>query len=79
MGTATVWRGDIPGEGVVYLKVFDGNRRSLLTPSRLGDYVRSEYWFSDRAAPAYADFDPRTSIARLGMGDRELGVAKLGP
>ena len=76
IGKLGTWHGSIPGESVVYLKAFDGSRQSLLASSHLGDSVRTEHWFFDRTRPMYADFDPRTSIARLGMGDQDFGVAQ---
>lgn len=78
-GFETSWTGTIPPQSVVYLKVSTnaGGGRPV-PPARLGNVVRTHYWFPDRDAPAYADFDPRTGTARLGMGGRDAGVAQTG-
>lgn len=77
-GTTAVWSGTVPAESVVFLKASDGMGQTLLPPRLLGTFVRSHGWYWDRASPAYADYDPRTAIARVGMGDSDLGVAQIG-
>lgn len=70
-GNSTVQAVTVRAQSVSFLKLSDGDGRSLLGEVRLGDYVRSYYWFFNRIFTfhddAYDDFDPRTSIARLGM------------
>ncbi len=75
---AATWSGLVPAESVVFLRADDGTGVSLLRPVHIGDYMRSFPWFPDRGADSYADFDPRTAIARLGMGSRGQGVAQIG-
>ncbi|MDQ2799778.1 MAG: hypothetical protein M3Y13_09065, partial [Armatimonadota bacterium] len=70
------WTGAVPGESIVFLKISDGQSASKSAP--LGRLVRTYGWFWDRNAPAYADFDPRTFIGRLGLGDRAFGIAQIG-
>ncbi|BDI29630.1 hypothetical protein CCAX7_16810 [Capsulimonas corticalis] len=72
------WTGEIPGEGVVFLRISDGAGQSLLRPASLGTFVKSLYWFPDRTTDGWADFDPQTSIARLGMGGRAMGIQQIG-
>ncbi len=74
----TEWTGRVPAGGVVYLKVTDGSGKSLLTPKHVGTLIRMHHWFPDRKTNAYADFDPRTAIARLSMGKQNAGVAQIG-
>ncbi len=75
---AAVWSGTLPAYGVVLLRATDTSRKSLLRPTSIGAYVRARWWFPDRSADSYADYDPRTCIARLGMGTRDLSVAQVG-
>ncbi len=61
----------VKAQSVAMIKLDDGSGSSLLDKVSLGRYVRSEYDFFNRINTfeddAFADFDPRTSIARLGM------------
>lgn len=75
---AAVWAGTIPAHGVVLLRATDASQKSLLQPASIGTYVRTRWWFFDRSADSYADYDPRTCIARLGMGTRDFAVAQVG-
>jgi hypothetical protein len=75
---AATWQGSIPPHGVILLRVTDGNNASLLAPAHIGTYVRSHWWFFDRAADSFAEYDPHTSIARLGMGHKDFAVAQTG-
>lgn len=73
------WSGKIPAQGVVYLKLKNtASNRSLLEPSKIGLFNRHQYWFSDRNASAYANFDKITSIARLGTGASGTGYGTIG-
>ncbi len=72
------WTGTVPAESVVLLRASDGSGASLLRPRQIGTVVRRRYWFPDREADAYADFDPRTSIVRLGQGSRAQSLAQTG-
>jgi len=75
---AAVWAGTIPAHGVVLLRAADTSPDSLLRPASIGAYVRTRWWFPDRTADSYADYDPRTCIARLGTGTRDFAVAQVG-
>jgi len=72
------WAGTVPAHGVVLLRVTDTSRNSLLQPASVGTYIRTRWWFPDRTADSYADYDPRTCIARLGMGTHDLAAAQIG-
>ena len=78
MSHTTAWAGTIPVHGVVLLRVTDTSRNSLLQPASVGTYIRTRWWFPDRTADSYADYDPRTCIARLGMGTHDLAAAQIG-
>jgi len=72
------WTGTVPAESVVFLQASGGSGVSLLRPRQIGTFVRRHYWFPDRASDAYADFDPRTSIIRVGLGSQPLSIAQTG-
>ena len=72
------WAGTVPAHGVVLLRVTDTSRNSLFQPASVGTYIRTRWWFPDRTADSYADYDPRTCIARLGMGTHDLAAAQIG-
>ena len=73
------WTGTVPGESVVFLQASDGGSGvSLLRPRQIGTFVRNRYWFPERGSDAYADFDPHTSIIRVGQGRQALSVAQTG-
>lgn len=74
-GRETTWTGAIPGESVVFLQAGGAARKP---PSRVGKFVRVRHQFADRRATAWADFDPQTSLVRLGMGGADKGVAQIG-
>lgn len=61
----------VKAQSVAFIKLLDGSGQSLLAENRLGTYVRSYYDFFNRIFTfeddSFADLDPRTSIARLGM------------
>lgn len=76
--SALFWKGAVPAGGVVFLSLSDGTKEANGAPSPVGKYLRSYHWFPDRSTNAYADFDARTSTARLGMGDRDAATAQIG-
>jgi hypothetical protein len=73
-GDTSVWSGTIEPNSVIYLHATDGHP-GLLSTNRIGSYEGDHFYFSSHPSRAYADFDPRTSIARLGMANQELGTA----
>jgi hypothetical protein len=76
--SAAQWQGVVPAGGVVFLRLHDGTPSPLAGPNRLGTLVRNLYWFFDRGAGVYADFDPRTFVARVGQGGKDFAVALTG-
>ncbi len=70
-GNSTSQSITVKAQSVAFIKVSDGVRKSLLAEDRLGTRVRTEYDFFNRIFSfeddSFADLDPRTSIARLGM------------
>ena len=79
-GGSTTWNGTIQAQSVVYIHVSDGTGQSLLAPKNIGKFVRSYYWYFKRPGKgtSYSDFDPLTSIARVGMGVNDSDVALIG-
>ncbi len=75
---AAAWSGTVPAEGVVFLRALGAHSPAPLHPVRLGTYLKSHFWFPDRRFDGWADFDPRASIVRLGMGSRGRGTAQIG-
>ena len=75
---AAEWTGTIPAHGVVLLLATGTTGSRLLGPASIGTYVRTHWRFFDRGADSYADYDPRTCIARLGMGTRNFAAAQIG-
>jgi xylan 1,4-beta-xylosidase len=73
-----VWTGMVPAESVVFLQASDGSAVSLLRPQKIGTFIRDLYWFPNRGSDAYADFDPHTSIVRVGEGSQSLSAAQIG-
>lgn len=75
-----MWRGEVPANSVVYLQASDAATPPLstsVTPTKIGDWVRTTHWFPDRAAGNTADFDARSGIVRLGSGgatQSQIGV-----
>ena len=76
---AATWAGTVPAQGVVLLRVTDTARESLLRPGPHRDLCPPRIGgFLTGGAGSYADYDPRTCIARLGMGRKAFGVAQTG-
>jgi Glycosyl hydrolases family 39 len=74
MSQTAAWAGTVQPQSLIYIHATDGDP-SLLTANAIGNYGGDHSYFSNHPSAAYADFDPRTSIARLGMGTSETGAA----
>lgn len=72
------WTGTIPAESVAYLQASGGSGQSLRRFRQIGAFVGSHVWYPHRASGAYADFDPRTAIVRLGLGNLSRDTAQIG-
>ncbi|HEY1579265.1 MAG TPA: hypothetical protein VGF82_19535 [Terracidiphilus sp.] len=72
-----VWSGTMQPSSIVYLHATDG-QPSLLAANHIGRYEGDHFYFSSHPSSAYADFDPHTSIARVGMGSQDIGAAIVG-
>lgn len=79
-GGSTSWTGTIQPQSIAYINVSDGTGKSLLAPQNIGSFVRSYYWYFNRpgSGTSYSDFDPWTSVARVGMGVNTFDVAQIG-
>lgn len=75
-GPSAVWTGTVPAESVVFLRATDGKTSPPARP--IGTPAGTRYWFPDRASGAYADFDPHTSIIRVGLGGKDVGLVQEG-
>lgn len=77
-GNSTTWTGTIQAQSVAFIKASDGSGQSLLGYNSIGNFIRSYYWYYNRTGTTYSDFDPSTSIARVGMGNNNFDVAEIG-
>lgn len=73
------WSGTIPNGAVVYLRFDDASGIDSNQVVANGDIVRTHSYRPDRSKASYADFDPKTWTAYLGMAtetwaDEEVGV-----
>ncbi len=69
----------IPEHGVIYIEADDGTGISELDPVDVARVIKVNRYYPQRGTTSYADFDRKTWIARLGMGeeqkaDQEIGV-----
>lgn len=77
-GKTFQWRGQIPGNSVVYLKLLDANAPPAFSTKRVGRIVSIRHFFASRAGGTeYAFFDRSSRVARLGMGDAPQSPAVL--
>lgn len=71
------WKGALPAQSLVYIQI-DDDKKIQAANTQIGTHVRDYHWFFNRQAKTYADFDPRTATARLGMGETDFGLAQIG-
>lgn len=69
----------IPEHGIIYIEADDNTGLSELTPVNVTRVIKVNHYYPERGTTSYADFDRKTWIARLGMGDdanadQEIGV-----
>lgn len=72
------WSGIMEAQSLVYVQATDGQGTSSLLPNPIGSYAGNRFYFSAHPSRASANFDPRTSVARLSMGDAHTGTAVVG-
>ena len=72
------WTGSIPELSVIFLKFDDLTGKTELAANPFAFVIKTHHWFENREAPTYADFDFKTWITRLGMGDEQKGDAVIG-
>ena len=77
-GNTAEWTGEIPAQGIVYLRVAGSTPAALANRPTGTRITRLHRWFRDRYGAAYADFESRTLTARLGMGTDVRGTAIIG-
>jgi Glycosyl hydrolases family 39 len=73
-GSSPTWTGTIQPQSLIYVHVTDGSTSSLAA-NKIGIYGGDHFYFASHPGVAYADFDPTTSIARVGMGSAATGAA----
>ena len=71
------WSGTVPAGGVVFLHAHTQSGHVTFPRSDIGEVANIRYWFANRVGTDYADFDPVTSIARLGTGANATGTAEI--
>jgi len=76
--TVLAWTGSLPRDAVVYLDVDDRSGFSEAPPQSVATVVRTLRHYPDRMRTAYADFDARAWIARLGMATERQALAQVG-
>jgi hypothetical protein len=76
-GGSASWSGTVQPQSMIYIHVTDGSP-SLLAANSIGTYGGDRFYFAAHPGVAYADFDPATSIARVGMGASATGAAEVG-
>ena len=69
----------IPEHGIIYIEADDRSGLSELAPVNVANVIKVNHYYPERGTSSYADFDRKTWIARLGMGnnseaDQEVGV-----
>ena len=69
----------IPEHAAIYIEADDGSGLSDLTPVNVANVIKVNHYYPERGTPSWSDFDRKTWIARLGMGDdadadQEIGV-----
>ncbi len=62
------WSGTIPPNGVVFWQFTSAKTNKAAAPAPVGSVVRHQLDFADRHAHNFADFDARTTTARLWLG-----------
>jgi hypothetical protein len=72
------WSGTIPDGGVVYLEFSDGTGLSSLADNHNAKVLRNLSYRPDRNKTSYADFDPTTWTAKLGMASEQWADEEVG-
>jgi hypothetical protein len=72
--SSATWSGTIQPQSLIYVHATD-SKASLLKVNKIGAYAGDHFYFASHPGVAYADFDPATSIARVGMGSAAMGAA----
>jgi hypothetical protein len=73
------WTGTLPINSVIYLEIQDGTGISELDSTPVADaIIRVDRYFPDRGKDNYAEFDRRTWITRLGMGEQDFAYSIVG-
>ncbi|MBN1362238.1 MAG: hypothetical protein JW993_16705 [Sedimentisphaerales bacterium] len=70
LGTHWTWLDHIiPAHGTIYIELDDGSGLSELAPVEVANVIKVNHYYPDRDTSAYADFDRKAWIARLGMAN----------
>ncbi|GCF11563.1 hypothetical protein KDI_51270 [Dictyobacter arantiisoli] len=76
------WTGNIPSNGTVYFQVDDGRGQPASAPAdasnSIGKVVKVNHYYPSRTTSSASDFDPRTWIARQGMGNNQFADQEVG-
>jgi len=68
----------IPEHGIIYIEADDGSGESELAHADVGRVVKVNHYYPDRGTTSWSDFDRKTWIARLGMGEEDMADQEVG-
>jgi xylan 1,4-beta-xylosidase len=68
----------IPEHGIIYIEADDKSGLSELTPVKAANVIKVNHYYPERGTSSWSDFDRKTWIARLGMGDDEDAEQRVG-
>jgi xylan 1,4-beta-xylosidase len=68
----------IPEHGIIYIEADDKSGLSELTPVKFANVIKVNHYYPERGTSSWSDFDRKTWIARLGMGDDEDAEQRVG-
>lgn len=72
------WTGSIPELSVIFIKFDNLTGKTELALNPFAHVIKTHHWFENRNEPTYADFDFKTWITRMGMGNVQNGNAVIG-
>jgi xylan 1,4-beta-xylosidase len=68
----------IPEHGIIYIEADDKSGLSELTPVKVANVIKVNHYYPERGTSSWSDFDRKTWIARLGMGDDKDAEQRVG-
>lgn len=71
------WSGILPGRGAIYI-VVENYKNKIISPTKPMKVLKIHKYYNNRGKANYAEFDPNTWTAYLGMVNEELGDSLIG-